>query len=239
MNDSAWIHPTALGLDITRKTAPNFGSWKGEILGAELERRRSPWLRADLMLAGVWWFGDDQTTSVFDPHSWGEGAIKTWQNALSIGSRIPPTWWNKLVLGTNEPSRRREELYFSTHTEVAYLKPKTFKGTSPNLAKLTPEELQTHYLDLAVENNLSSRALRELINADTGKIIEISFNVGTLDERCGSLAKKVGALIGDIEQDLPMMGSDAAAYLFTAHDALDAAGDELARVLKKAEKRAA
>ena len=90
----------------------------------------------------------------------------------------------------------------------------------------------------ANDDDVSWTAIAHKINADKGRE-KISFEGDEFDERAKKLAEKVAALIEKVEFAWPMMGQDTIAYLLTAHDALDAAADELARVLKKAEKAAA
>lgn len=77
--------------------------------------------------------------------------IKTWQNNASVCRRIPY-------------ESRRRELSYSHHAEVAYL-----------------EEAadQDRYLQIAIDNVLSVRQLRELIRDDTGE--EVKFNKRPLD----------------------------------------------------------
>ena len=222
MAGAAWFQPTAIGLNITRKTKPPFEQWETEILGAELRRKAEPWLRGDLYLQGEEWYGEDQATSIFDNLTMD---IKTWQNNASVCSRI-------------EISRRREDLTFSHHSEVAYLEPEQFPEDSAMRKMNDPKRMQDFYLQQAVDNGLSVRALRDLINDAKGKK-KVEFEVGEFDERADKLAKKVGKLIEAIEFAWPTMGKDAVEYLFTAHDSLDAAADELVKVQKKAGKKAA
>ena len=110
MADSAWFKVTAVGLDITRKTKPPFEQWESEVVIAELRRKSEPWWRGDLYLKGEEWYGENKATSIFDPLTMD---VKTWQNNASICRRI-------------ERSRRREELTFSHHAEVAYSEPEQF-----------------------------------------------------------------------------------------------------------------
>ena len=222
MADSAWFKVTAVGLDITRKTKPPFEQWESEVVIAELRRKSEPWWRGDLYLKGEEWYGENKATSIFDPLTMD---VKTWQNNASICRRI-------------ERSRRREELTFSHHAEVAYLEADQFPEGSALAEMNDAPRMQDFYLAMAIENGLSVRALRDKINADKGRE-EVSFEVDEFDERAKKLAEKVAALIEKVEFAWPMMGQDTIAYLLTAHDALDAAADELARVLKKAEKKAA
>ena len=222
MSDSAWFKVTAVGLDITRKTKPPFEQWESEVVIAELRRKSEPWWRGDLYLKGEEWYGENKATSIFDPLTMD---VKTWQNNASICRRI-------------ERSRRREELTFSHHAEVAYLEADQFPEGSALAEMNDAPRMQDYYLAMAIENGLSVRALRDKINADKGRET-ISFEVDEFDERAKKLAEKVAALIEKVEFAWPMMGQDTIAYLLTAHDALDAAADELARVLKKAEKEAA
>jgi hypothetical protein len=196
------------------------------MLGAEMRRRSAPCIRGDLFNLGSDWYGEDQASSVIDP-AWGIGSLQTWQNNGSVMNRV-------------EYSRRREELTYSHFAEVAYLAPDQFANPRAKRGQsmLSAEQLQDHYMEVAIENSLSVRKLRELIKADKGEI-DVSFNVRPLNERASGMAQKVGAIIDEVEQDLPTLGKDAVEYLFTAHDSLDAAADELARVLKKAGKKEA
>jgi len=222
MAGSAWFKVTSVGLNITRKTKPPFEQWESEVVISELRRKSEPWWRGDLYLRGEEWYGEDKATSIFDPLTMD---VKTWQNNASICRRI-------------DLSRRREELTYSHHAEVAYLEPEQFAKESPHLAKLTSEGLQDHYLALAIENGLSIRKLRDAINADKGHE-GVSFEVGALNERADALAKKVGSLISNVKKDLPTMGHDAVEHLLHAHDELNAASDELTIVMKKHGKLAA
>ena len=204
MAGSAWFKVTAVGLNITRKTKPPFEQWETEVVGSELRRKSEPWWRGDLYLKGEEWYGEDRATSVFDPLTMD---VKTWQNNASVCGRI-------------EFSRRREELTYSHHAEVAYLEP----------------DAQDKYLQIAIDNLLSVRKLRDLI-ASGGE--DVAFATKPLNQRADALAKKVGSLVDDVERDLPTMGHDAVEHLLHAHDELVAADDELTRVMKKAGKKAA
>lgn len=222
MAASTWFKPTAVGLNITRKTKPPFEQWESEVVVAELRRKNEPWWRGDLYLKGEEWYGEDQATSVFDPLTMD---VKTWQNNASVCGRI-------------EISRRREELTYSHHAEVAYLEPDQFPADSALRKMNDASRLQDYYLALAIENGLAVRKLRDKINADKGRE-NVSFEVGEFHERAQALAKKAGALIEAVEFAWPTMGQESVAYLLTAHDSLDAAAEELARVLKKKGKKEA
>jgi hypothetical protein len=187
---------TPTGIDPARKSKPDFDEWERSVEGHEAERRLGGFWRADLMLLGVMWYGDDAVAAIFDPHAWSEQAIKTWQNALSIGRHIPPTWWLELDPETaGQPSRRRAWTPYSTyshHCEVAYLKPEDFAEESPSLAKLSTEELQDRYLQLSIDNQLSVRKLRDLIREDQGRTgEEVKFDKRPLGEFLYDEAEKI------------------------------------------------
>ena len=222
MAGNAWFKVTPVGLNITRKSKPPFEQWETEVVGSELRRKSEPWWRGDLYLKGSEWYGEDRASSVFDPLTMD---VKTWINNAAVCSRI-------------EKPRRRENLTYSHHVEVAYLEPEQFPEDSA-LAKMNDTaRMQDYYLQKAIDNLLSVRALRDLINDHKGKK-KVEFEIGEFNERADKLAKKVGKLIDEVEFAWPTMGKDAVEYLFTAHDSLDAAADELVRVQKKAGKKAA
>jgi len=192
----SWAKYRTRELEITRKTPPNFGDWEEEMMVAEGRRGEDPFWRADLLLAGVVWYGEDKALGIFDPVKWSETSIKTWQNNLSVGRRIPPTWFNKMVLEIDEPTRRRDDRVYSTyshHAEVAYLE-------DPND--------QDYYLQKAIDNQLSVTKLRAIIkyekehgqgSADDEE--DVAFKKRTVIERIGSVHTKLGNLLGDLPED--------------------------------------
>jgi len=109
--------------------------------------------------------------------------VKTWQNNASVCRRI-------------QLSRRREELSYSHHAEVSPLEPAQ----------------QDTYLQLAVDNLLSVRQLREKIRADLGDD-DVRFRTRPFDERAQDLADKGERLAEEISRKLPVAGEDAAAVL--------------------------
>lgn len=226
MAGNAWFKVTPVGLDITRKTPAPFKQWETEMLGAEMRRRSAPCIRGDLFNLGVDWYGEDRASSVIDP-AWGVGALSTWQNNGSVMNRV-------------EYSRRREELTYSHYAEVAYLAPDQFANPRAKRGQsmLSSEKLQDYYMETAIENGLSVRALRSLIKSDKGEV-DVEFNVGALNDRCETLRRKVGSLVDDVKQDLPTMGTDAAEHLINAHDELSEAKRTLDAVYRKQGKKAA
>ncbi len=135
--------------------------------------------------------------------------LKTLQNAA----------W---VCGKIEPERRRDELSFSHHAEISALDPAD----------------QDKYLQLAIDNLLSVRKLRDLIRSDQD-LDDVMFRTRALNERCETLRRKVDSLVDDVNKDLPMLGTDAAAHLINARDELVAAKETLDAVYRKQGKKAA
>lgn len=86
---------------------------------------------------------------------WGEGCYGDRVYAAAEATRLSPgTLQNYAsVAGRVAPDRRRAELAFSHHQEVAYLEP----------------SVQAHWLDRAVENGWTKKELRELLR-DEGVI---------------------------------------------------------------------
>ncbi len=92
--------------------------------------------------ASKWW--------VADFVCWGEGRYgdRIYQAALALGLAEQTIRNYASVAGRVAPARRRSDLSFSTHSEVAALDP----------------EQQEKYLALAEENGYGSRQVRELLN---------------------------------------------------------------------------
>lgn len=190
-----WLKYRTRQLEITRKTPPPIEDWTSEMMTAEGRRGEDPFWRADLLLAGTFWYGEDKALAIFDPAKWSETSIKTWQNNLSVGRRIPPAWYNKMALGIDAPTRRRDNPVYSTyshHAEVAYLE-------DPND--------QDYYLQKAIDNQLSVTKLRDMIkyekehglgSADDEE--DVAFKKRTVIERIGSVHTKLGNLLGDLPE---------------------------------------
>jgi hypothetical protein len=172
-SEISWIKYHITHLEFTRKTKPPFEQWENEIIGSETRRKSDPWWRGDLYNQGSVWYGENMASSIFDPEDWGEQSLKTFQNNASVCARI-------------EASRRREKLSYSHHAEVAYLEPKE----------------QDRFLQLAIDEKLSIRKLREQIQEDQKKKgKEVKFNVGPIDTRLNKLADKAEALLEELAGD--------------------------------------
>jgi len=146
-----WIKYHLTHLEFTRKTKPPFEQWEKEIVGSETRRRSDSWWRGDLYNQGVIWYGENMTSSIFDPNEWDTQGLKTFQNNASVCKRI-------------EPKRRLKGLSFSHHAEVCYLDPEQFEDP----ARTNAQDLQDYYLKIALENKFGIRQLREKIKKDKG-----------------------------------------------------------------------
>ncbi len=146
--DPAWVKYEERALIITRKTAPPFNQWAETMAAFNKLHESGGFYRGDLYLAGEQWYGENKATSIFEPTTW---SVKTFQNNASVCRRI-------------DASRRRDELSYSHHAEVAYLE---------------EADDQDRYLQIAIDNVLGVRQLRELIRDDTGE--EVKFNKRPLD----------------------------------------------------------
>ena len=166
-----WVEYKTRELKITRKKAPPFEEWMNLFDGMDVQIVSDPFWRADVMIIGILWYGEAKATAIIDDQ---HGTAKTWSNALSIGLRIPPNGisvdsdltphWNDALI-----SRRREELSWSIHCEVAYLDPEDFQDSNDVLLKsLTAEGLQSHYLQMSIDNMFTVSDLRKQIKSDKG-----------------------------------------------------------------------
>jgi hypothetical protein len=135
-------------LVVKRKTPPAFATWEEAFLGMDVQIGSVAYWRGDLMTWGSFWYGDTRATSVVDP---AYGTVKTWENNLAVCSRVPPDRLvnvdGQLHYDPKAKTRRRRELRYSHTAEVAYL----------------DADEQARFLNMAVENNLSVRQLRQLV----------------------------------------------------------------------------
>lgn len=182
-----WMKFKSRELEIKRQTKPPFEQWEEAIGGFDQSMQSSPFWRGDLFNKGTEWYGDTKATSIFDPLITN---VKTWQNNASVCRRV-------------DASRRREELSFSHHAAIAYVKPKDFTIKTPALSQKTPEQLQDHYLDIAIKNGLSVRKMEDLIRSEKNEIEdEVSFNKRPLDEFLKQEAAKIGNRKEEAEGDV-------------------------------------
>ena len=167
-----WLKFQPLGIEPTpaaEKKPPTPEAW-AEIMERMNDMTLSiPWWRVDLYLLGEAWFGEDFATAVFDPVLWD---IKTWQNNVSVGRRIPLK------------NRRPLPVTFSHHAEVAYL----------------PEDEQARWLDRVEKEGLTVSELRQRLREDKaaneGK--EVAFVTGGTLDRLRKLHKSAIKLQGDM-----------------------------------------
>ncbi len=155
--------------------APPFEEWRDAMITVNHMGHDLPWWRGDLYLAGEKWYGEDRATSIFDPLEWD---LHTWQNNASVVRRIPS-------------SRRRDPpLSYSHHAEVAYLE---------------PDSLQDQYLQRAIDNQLSVRQLRELIDSERGSPEEageeVQFEVGSVGQRVQKEIQRLRKLAKEVTND--------------------------------------
>jgi len=177
----SWIDYQDRSLNITRKTKPKFEEWASLMATFNQMAESSPFWRGDLYLKGEEWYGVDVATSIFEPDKW---RLKTWQNNASICSFI-------------EATRRREELSYSHHAEVAYLKPTQFKDPP----RATTGELQSYYLQIAIDNHLSVRKLRDKIKFDRdGKDPPKSALYKRLETEANRLVEWMDEAEGDVKE---------------------------------------
>lgn len=173
-------------LEIKRKTSPPFEQWTESIGGFDQQLQSAPFWRGDLFNKGLEWYGDAKATSIFDPLTTN---VKTWQNNASICRRV-------------EAPRRREELSYSHHAEVAYLK---------------DESAQDRYLQIAIDNMLSVRKLRELIRSEEeGE--EINFRKRPLDKFLEQEANKIGNRKDEAEGEVLQLMQTAVESLMDAFE---------------------
>ena len=149
-----WVEYKSRGLKISQKKTPPFEEFMQLVLGMDQEIESSPFWRGDLYNYGLRSYGEDRVMQLFGPDtSW-----KTWQN-------------NGSVCGQVEFSRRREgdHAKFSHHAEVAYLDPEDFKESDDVFLKsLSAEGLQSHYLQMSIDNMFTVSDLRKQIKSDKG-----------------------------------------------------------------------
>lgn len=200
-----WLKLTPRSLRSTRKTAPPFEEWEQVVLGMDVEMESSAFWRGDVMLLGRIWYGEDQATAVIDDK---HGTAKTWANNLSICRRIPPDGINDdLELDPDYQSRRRDDLSYSHHAEVAYMKSylEQYLERPPTQAEVN--DYQTKYLKVAADNGLSVTGLRRKIRHDLlgegedpmGD--EVQFQTGTWIDKVEKVDTKLRDLIDDAPEE--------------------------------------
>ena len=147
-----WLEYTPTGLVALKrsKRSVEFEDYERAFKMMDQETVSLPYYRGDLVLIASLIWGEIQALSVIDDT---QGTAKTWENNFNVCRRIPPEGIDvddnlnaRFLKGC--PTRRRVELKFSHHAEVAYL----------------PPEEQIGWLDYAVDNKpLSAHKLRALI----------------------------------------------------------------------------
>lgn len=185
-----WAKYEPRELRIKRKTPPNFEQWASLMFTFNTMAQSSPFWRGDLYLKGEEWFGEDRATSIFEPGPWN---LKTWQNNASVCRHV-------------EPSRRREELSYSHHAEVAYLDP----------------ALQEQYLQTAIDNMLNVRQLRELVRSEQGDANEdrgedVEFETRGLGEFLKGEADKIERRLNEASGEIRALMTTAVESLRDAH----------------------
>lgn len=153
-----WVEYGDRGLIVNRQTAPPDDELQQLIAGIDHETDNLPFYRADAALLVLLWGDEEYLASLIDDD---KGTAKTWQNSLWVGRAIPPDnisvdsggmpYWSP-----GSKTRRRIELPFAHHERVARLQPAQ----------------QTIYLQLAIDEGLSARALGTRIKEDLGEIVE-------------------------------------------------------------------
>lgn len=200
-----WINYHPRGLTFTRKTAPPIEEWQRIALGMDVQIDSDAFWRADLMIIGIIWYGEDAATAIIDDE---HGTAKTWSNNLSVGRRIPPDGINDdLELDPDYKSRRRDELSYSHHAEVAYMASylETYFKMKPTQDEIA--QYQSKYLAMAVDKGLKVRQLREKIRHDllgegedpTGD--EVQFQTGAWVQQVEKVDTKLRDLIEDAPED--------------------------------------
>ena len=202
-NAIAWVNYHPRQLTVTRKKSkPPIEEFERLVLGMDVELESSGFWRADAMIWGVVWYGESKAIGVLDPV---RSSVKTWQNNLSVGLRLPP---DEIRVVDGKPeydpdslSRRREELSYSHHAEVAYVEPDQFPKDS-DFHESTAEDIQDYYLRMAIENHLSGIKLRALIKFDKGESeldpLDVNFQTGTLLERMAKTRDRISKHIEDV-----------------------------------------
>lgn len=205
-----WIEYTPRSLLFTRKTAPPFDEWERVVLGMDVQIDSDAFWRADVMIIGAIWYGEDRATAVIDDE---HGTAKTWQNNYSVGRRIPPDGINDdLEIDPDYESRRRDDLTYSHHAEVAYMRSylETYferKEISRDPTQEDVNKYQAKYLKMAADQGLSVTKLRAKIRYDllgegedpTGD--EVSFKMGTWIQRVEKVDTKLRDLVDEAPED--------------------------------------
>jgi hypothetical protein len=192
-SDYSWVSYKERAVEIKRKTAPPFDEWEAVMASLNLLFESGGFHRGDLYLKGLEWYGEDRASSIFEPELW---SIKTFQNNASVCQRIPP-------------ERRRDGpcATYSHHAEVCYVQPDWFDtGKHPELKGKDAEALQDHYLQLAIDNQLSVTKLRAKIKFDRGEGSDplgdsVEFQKGTALQRLEKLSNKMENIIEDLPED--------------------------------------
>ena len=183
-NDFNWMTFKARELVIDRRSPPPKEQWVEAIGGFDQSLDSSAFWRGDLYLKGVEWYGDDFASSVFDPLT---SSVKTWQNNASICKRVPPR-------------SRRGNLSYSHHAEVAYVEPENYPPES-EFSRMTSIHIKDHYLQLAIDEFLSARQLRDRIKNDNPNSTSVlvmkrlqkveELLLGLIDDVSGDVQKNV------------------------------------------------
>ena len=187
-----WVEYKTRELRITRKKAPLFDEFVNLVLGMDQEIESSGFWRGDLYNKGLDWFDEEIIDQLFGP----ETSWKTWQNNASVCGRVAS-------------SRRRDGPHakFSHHAEVAYLDPEDFKESDDvYLKSLTAEGLQSHYLQMSIDNMFTVSDLRK----------QIKLNKGILPSFVDAM-EKIAAKLEKLTDDLPTDWEAEAMHLENAY----------------------